>query len=119
MGLLPRMERSTTTDATEATTAEPIRAAFMSTMISSRAKMTAATGVLHAADRAAAAATGIRLCARAGDRLNHLPMEDARLAPICTEGPSLPMEWPDPMQSTPVRNLPKATRPGMLPWLRW
>ena len=33
-------------------------------------------------------------------------------APICTEGPSRPIEWPDPMQSTPVRNLPIGTRAG-------
>ena len=62
------MARSTMTAATEATTVEPIKAAFMSPMISSRANITAATGVLNAADRAAAEATGIRLRARAGER---------------------------------------------------
>ena len=73
MGLLPRIERSTITEATDATTVEPNKAAFMSPMISSRAKSTAATGVLNAAERAAAEATGIRLWARAGDRLKPLP----------------------------------------------
>ena len=52
-------------------------------MISSSAKMTAATGVLNAADSAAAAATGIRLLARSGDRLNHLPIVEAMPPPIC------------------------------------
>ena len=56
------------TGATEATTVEPSSAAFMSPMISSNVKMTAATGVLNAADRAAAAATGTRLCKREGDK---------------------------------------------------
>ena len=51
----PRIERSTITAATDATTVEPSRAAFMSPMISSRANSTAATGVLKAAASAPAA----------------------------------------------------------------
>lgn len=37
------------------------------------------------------------------------------LAPICTEGPSRPIERPDPMHSTPVRNFSIGTRAGMCP----
>ena len=55
----PRIDRSTITDATDATTVDPRRPAFMSPMISSSAKITAATGVLKAADSAPAAPTGI------------------------------------------------------------
>ena len=40
------------------------------------------------------------------------PISDARPAPICTDGPSRPIEWPEPMHSTPVRNLPNGTRAG-------
>ena len=38
---------------------------------------------------------------------SHRPMTEARPAPICTDGPSRPIEWPEPMHSTPVMNLPK------------
>ena len=51
----------------------------------------------------------------AGERPSQRPITDARPAPICTDGPSRPIEWPDPMHSTPVMNLPNGTRPGMTP----
>ena len=107
------------TAVTDATTVDPMSAAFMSPMISSSANSTAATGVLKAADRAAAAPIGTRLCTRAGDRRSHRPRTDAMPAPICTDGPSRPMECPDPTQRAPVRNLPMTTRPGITPCLRW
>ena len=114
-GSLPRIERSTITDATEATTVEPSSVAFMSPMISSSAKITAAIGVLNAAASAPAAPTGTSSLTRAGGRRNHRPTNEAMPAPICTDGPSLPIECPDPMHSTPVRNLPNGTLQGMTP----
>ena len=86
--------------------------AFMSPMISSSANSTAATGVLNAAASAPAAPTGTSSRTRSGDSRSHRPTTEAMPAPICTEGPSRPIEWPDPMQSTPVRNLPIGTRAG-------
>ena len=82
IGSFPRIERSTITEVTDATTADPIRLAFMSPMISSSANSTAATGVLNAAASAAAAPTGTRLLARAGESPNHRPIHDAMPAPI-------------------------------------
>ena len=87
----------------------------MSPMISSSANRTAATGVLNAAASAPAAPTGTRSRTRCGGRRSHRPTTDASPAPIWTEGPSRPIEWPDPMHSTPVRNLPIGTRAGMTP----
>ena len=40
---------------------------------------------------------------------------DAIPAPICTEGPSRPIEWPDPMHRMPVMNLPSGTIGLMTP----
>ena len=88
-------------------------------MISSSAKSTAATGVLKAAASAPAAPTGTRSLTRAGDSRSQRPTTDARPAPICTDGPSRPIEWPEPMHSTPVMNLPSGTRAGMTPPCRW
>ena len=78
-GSLPRIERSTITEATDATTVEPSRAAFMSPMISSSAKITAATGVLNAAESAPAAPTGTRSRTRSRRQLQ--PASDDRGEP--------------------------------------
>ena len=109
------MERSTTTAATDATTVDPSKVAFMSPMISSRANKTAAIGVLNAAASAPAAPTGTSSFKRAGDSRNHWPITDAMPDPIWTDGPSRPIEWPDPMHNTAVRNLPTGTRAGITP----
>ena len=68
----------------------------MSPMSSSSAKITAATGVLNAAARAPAAPTGTSSWTRCGGRPTHRPITEARPAPICTDGPSRPIECPDP-----------------------
>jgi hypothetical protein len=78
------------TEATDATTADPMTVAFMSPMISSSAKSTAATGVLKAAARAPAAPTGITSRMRFAESPSHWPIPEAIPAPICTEGPSRP-----------------------------
>ena len=118
-GSLPRIDRSTITAATEATTVDPMSGAFKSPMSSSSAKMTAATGVLNAAASAPAAPTGTSSRTRCGGRPTHRPMADARPAPICTEGPSRPIECPDPTHSTPIRNFPRGTSRGIMPPWRW
>ena len=88
----------------------------MSPMISSSANSTAATGVLKAADKRAGRAdrheipNALRRQTAASGQST-----EARPAPICTDGPSRPIEWPEPMQSTPVRNLPNGTRVGITP----
>jgi len=63
--------------------------------------------------------TGTRSRTRRGDRCSHWPTSDARPAPIWTDGPSRPIEWPEPMHSTPVMTLPNGTRPRMMPLDRW
>ena len=40
-------------------------------------------------------------------------------APIWTDGPSRPMECPEPTQSTPVMNFPIGIRAGITPPFRW
>ena len=55
-------------------------------------KTTAAIGVLNAAASAPAAPTGTSSFRRDGDNCNHFPAIDARPAPICTDGPSRPIE---------------------------
>ncbi len=112
---MPSSERSTTTEATDATTVEPMSDAFMSPMISSSVKITAATGVLNAADSAPAVPTAIRSLTRFGESFSRWPITDAMPPPICTDGPSRPMEWPDAMHSTPVMNFPMGTRAGITP----
>ena len=39
-------------------------------------------------------------------------------APIWTEGPSRPIECPEPTHRAPVRNFPTTTRPGITPWFK-
>ena len=109
------MERDTTTAETEASTVEPMTRAFMSPTISSSANSSAAMGVLNAAESAAAAPTGTRFFTLVGERCSQRPIIEARPAPICTDGPSRPMECPAPMQSTPVMNLPTVVRARMTP----
>jgi hypothetical protein len=66
----------------DATTVDPISAAFMSPMISSSENRTAATGVLKAADNAPAAPIGTSSCTRRGESPSHRPIVDAMPAPI-------------------------------------
>ena len=87
----------------------------MSPMISSSAKSTAATGVLNAAASAPVAPTGTRSRMRFGDSSSQRPTAAAAPAPIWTDGPSRPIDWPEPIVSTPSRNLPIVTRPRIAP----
>ena len=84
--LVPRIERCTTTAATDATTVDPSSVAFMLPMISSSANNTAAIGVLNAAASAPAAPTGMSSLMRAGDRRSQRPMADAMPAPNLHRG---------------------------------
>ncbi len=76
-------------------------------------------GVLNAAESAAAEPTGTRFFTLVGDSRNQRPMTEASPAPICTDGPSRPMEWPAAMVSAPVRNFPMGVRARMTPPERW
>ena len=85
-------------NATDATTVDPSSVAFKSPMISSSVNSTAATGVLNAAASAPVAPTETSARTRAGGSRSHRPMAEAMPAPIWTDGPSRPIEWPEAMR---------------------
>jgi hypothetical protein len=84
-------------------------------MTSSMTNNTAEMGALNAAARPAAAPTGAISRSFSRESLRRRPKTEAKLAPICKDGSSGPSEWPDPMASDAVMNLPIAVRKGMYP----
>ena len=77
---------------------------------SSMAKTTPAMGALKAAARPAAAPLDMRKFRALKGRRARSPNACPTEAPICTEGPSLPMVRPPPSVSRPPMNLPGSTR---------
>ena len=84
-------------------------------MISSRAKTTAARGVLKAAAMAAAAPTGIRFFTCSVLRPSARPSTEPMPAPTCTEGPSRPSGIPLASVAEVQKNLPSTVRSVMRP----
>ena len=116
-GSLPRMERSTITAATDATTVDPSKRSFMSPMISSSANKTAATGVLKAPRAPRRPPTGTSAL-RGRARGAATPNSGGQARPDLHGRPFAAHRVAEPMHSTPVMNFPKAMRPGMWPCSR-
>ncbi len=80
---------------------------------SSMTNSTAVIGELNAADSPAAAPIGATRRIRSRDRFSLRPNSEASPAPICSDGSSGPSDWPLPMASAEVKNLPITVRNGM------
>src|SRR5580658_3757199 len=102
-------------DVADAITADPSTGAWRSPMISSSENSTAEIGVLNAAAKAAAEATGIRAFFCSAVRPKRRPIVELMPAAICTEGPSRPREIPLASDAEQHRNFPIAVLNETLP----
>src|ERR1700683_2010478 len=115
MGSEPMNPRMTTTLEMAASTRDPRTAALQLPITSSMTKRMAEMGALNAAARPAAAPIGANMRRRRRDRRRLRAMMEATPAPIWSEGSSARSEWPAPMATAGVTNLPMTVRMEMKP----